>query len=838
MDANSPEKLTWSFERASIAGGPVTCVRFDAHGAIAIGRGSYLEFVGELVTSNLVVFPSGCTIHGVHFVCDDILVYGGRQLALLRRCGEEKEGLKHYLLQPEKAGAPRLAIETSDWIHDVSIASTSKLSYTIALAHANNACQIWTLTRSGSQANTFQAKRLRKVVCATRCITYAMAFDSLRDESDSDLKVASGTVFNEILLWDVKDFISEGTETSRTAKITQKLQGHEGVILALKFQADGEFLASASDDRSVRGWKNTEVGWTAAFVCWGHTARVWDVVFAKQAILSSSEDGTVRMWSTENGDSLGEMKCYPAQSLWCLDSRSSSVVVGGNDGSARTFDMQDYMVVERNNHDKFTAQGTRRRIIPLPDDRVSVHAVAEQPARRSAEGEMQTVKKKHKASKLASSQVVFGMSFYNTESTQGPRILVATRTGSLMSFSLCNNEWTHLQPWRGPSLENSTKVGDGTSMAVHGEVVAVGTTIGLLVVLKLTAGASNVQRCNGLAEKYRSVQATEWVASDTVVSMHIRGIAVVWKLQWHQDQPTLSRYRVLNTTLGAIPCCMSPWSDDSVLILGDCRGNLSCFDLKSATPEGEELKPTSLLSKAHRKEHINCVERLPSGRLASGGNDGCVQEFTINSEGSMEKTISLPISGLSSVNDIQVVRCGRKQTKLVTGYFGNIYVARDVTHGYDIFRFDTGGRHRKLDWFYSFSRYGVCVCVGRKDGGNDLVVQDQYAPHARAALVLGSVGGHPEPVFDCCLFRTRPESDYIACLSGGEDCTGRLSIFRTKDGASFTKQLPPQESCVRAVCTSQHPSTNQTLLVVGGGKLAIQFFMLKDLKVLFSTSPF
>ncbi len=74
-----------------------------------------------------------------------------------------------------------------------------------------------------------------------------------------------------------------------------RLEGHETRINDVSFAPDGQLLASASGDRTVKLWKpdGTEVGTLE-----GHTARVWSVTFSPdgKTLASASIDRTVRLW--------------------------------------------------------------------------------------------------------------------------------------------------------------------------------------------------------------------------------------------------------------------------------------------------------------------------------------------------------------------------------------------------------------------------------------------------------------------------------------------------------------------------------------------------------------
>lgn len=79
--------------------------------------------------------------------------------------------------------------------------------------------------------------------------------------SQARLLVAGGTVFTQVLLWGAalkRPFCNEGeTSSSSPGKIRllARLDGHRGVVFALRFFLQDQILLSASDDREVRLWR-------------------------------------------------------------------------------------------------------------------------------------------------------------------------------------------------------------------------------------------------------------------------------------------------------------------------------------------------------------------------------------------------------------------------------------------------------------------------------------------------------------------------------------------------------------------------------------------------------
>ena len=84
----------------------------------------------------------------------------------------------------------------------------------------------------------------------------------------------------------------------------QKLEGHTGYVRAVSFSHDGQLLASASDDETVRLWNPATGEGLRRLV--GHTDWVRAVAFSHdgQLLASASSDKTVRLWNPATGEEL------------------------------------------------------------------------------------------------------------------------------------------------------------------------------------------------------------------------------------------------------------------------------------------------------------------------------------------------------------------------------------------------------------------------------------------------------------------------------------------------------------------------------------------------------
>jgi WD40 repeat protein len=83
-----------------------------------------------------------------------------------------------------------------------------------------------------------------------------------------------------------------------------QLNGHSRAACAVAFSPDGKFIASGSDDKTVRIWV-IATGETLRELT-GHSDAVWAVAFSMDGrlIASGSRDNTVWIWDTTTGKGL------------------------------------------------------------------------------------------------------------------------------------------------------------------------------------------------------------------------------------------------------------------------------------------------------------------------------------------------------------------------------------------------------------------------------------------------------------------------------------------------------------------------------------------------------
>jgi NAD-dependent SIR2 family protein deacetylase len=694
------------------------------------------------------------------------------------------------------------------------------------------------------------------------------------------LIAASGTVFGEIIVWGIVN--EKDSDESRMSSIVDewlahkmkrdgqtprirvlpafRLKGHVGSVFSVKLGPSGE-LASTSDDRTVRLWalvpisacqaenKNTIMDaknilesnathqYTLFWTGWGHTARVWDVCFAASPkddsllLISAGEDGVARIWNpyTAEKECSQPLRGHRCESLWTVDTCEGIVITGGNDGSVKLWDLGS----------RVSYEGPKTFLVPQiksPDTEIEM-----------IETDDTAQQKKRKKTKKSKGQIC-GMEFftYSIGDSSKCKLLVATREGSLFSLDLtletctAHNSWsTNVVSVVGGAVDVDPST--GACIAVHpcGNRVVIGTSDGLLISSSCILGANDStvadQNLSFNATSHRPVQSISWIDNVTLLVLYARGTIISYSFE--TDVPKVMYLFKMETS--GIPLSFAHDDQSQDLYVGDSRGNLAYFDLSStpASPDEStsgsscERSPNSVLARVHAKEHVTGVTVTSlAGAILSVGNDGCLVQSNKDANGQLHLVYSIAIPKVTGLRNIWSLR----GCTIVGGYYGNDYVVSDILNGYEFLRVPTGGRQRRHElMFNTDNKHNIDVAVPISGmavvctADNSIDLHSQEISKTKGFHFSHNIGHtlHGETINRLCWIQSH---DCTYLLSGSNDCTVKLSKFKdSKFVAVAVKELPPHESCVRGVCSSSHPKSSESSLVVTcGGKLSMEFYIL------------
>ncbi|KAI8824491.1 WD40-repeat-containing domain protein [Fimicolochytrium jonesii] len=322
--------------------GHVTALQFVSSTVLLAGQGPFLKVFDTALGRNIAVFEvfQNARLHGIWLA--DGQTTGKAKTARIALCGGKilKFGVLQFSYDGDMLVSCSLEVEQElanlkDWVKDVFWLSSedSSAATEVALAFAHNFVQVWNLT---------QNRTVFEVQCEEHCILYSARFYRTRT---GKTYLASGTVFNQVLLWDI-----DARNANGEGRVLKSLVGHEGVIFNIRFSADGEKLATASDDRTVRVW-DTDLDSKSQHVClFGHAHRVWDCKVVGRYIVSIAEDSTCRVWDWMKAECIACWEGHNGKNVWSvdIDPANNVIATGGGDSGIRLWSLT---ALERNKID-------------------------------------------------------------------------------------------------------------------------------------------------------------------------------------------------------------------------------------------------------------------------------------------------------------------------------------------------------------------------------------------------------------------------------------------------------------------------------------------------------
>ncbi len=139
------------------------------------------------------------------------------------------------------------------------------------------------------QSGLFKGNRVNNITLAQTLKSHSQSVWATVISANGQV-LASGSEDNTIKVWD-----------AATGQLQRTLSGHKDTVRALSISGDGKVLASGSGDTTIKLWDLPRGKLMGTFS--GHSSPVWSVAISEdgQTLVSASEDGSINIWNLRTG---------------------------------------------------------------------------------------------------------------------------------------------------------------------------------------------------------------------------------------------------------------------------------------------------------------------------------------------------------------------------------------------------------------------------------------------------------------------------------------------------------------------------------------------------------
>ncbi|KAF9619934.1 hypothetical protein IFM89_010245 [Coptis chinensis] len=710
------------------------------------------------------------------------------------------------------------------WVMDVLFLKEECTPVYLAVGLGENSVCFWDIARS---------TMVTEVIFPERTLLYSMR---LWGENISSFLVASGTIYNEVIVWKL---VSQGPISPPTGSL-EKLKncrgfpynknqlcdqhheafcvsrhaGHEGSIFRLAWSPDGSQLMSVSDDRSARVWKIGAVTETTAnprfldasdsngLILFGHSARIWDCYISETLIVTAGEDCTCRVWGMD-GKQLMLIKDHSGRGIWrcTYDPSSSLLITAGFDSSVKVHQMHDSLRRGSVKQNIVAVDGFKER---MEHFKLSVPNMQDQ---------LQLLHSK--------SEYVRCLHF-----TWKDSLYVATNNGYLHHVNLsdaANPIWTELvhvsEDMPIVCMDSLSRIVSDPSTVIE-DWVAVGDGKGNVTVVRVVADVCRAK--------------VDCAFTCYIFTADPRGILKLWNFcrPLHSGcDEAMGSFKALLTAeftscFGTRIMCLDASFDAQVLICGDQRGNLIMFTLSRGlltTSIASEIKisPINIFKGAHGISSVTSILVSPitsnQVEVRSTGGDGCVCYFRYDGDWrSLEftgmkqvKELSLIQSVTSDVNSDEDLACG----SYAVGFTSAKFMVWSLLNEIKIVQISCGGWRRPHSSFLGdVPEYQNCFAFVKDHVINILRL---WIPSSERKLIphVLCMQYHGREIHSLCFVSDALQSfsdenirlgNRFGCIATGcEDGTVRLTRYAPENQNWVASKLLGEHvggSAVRSIC--------------------------------------
>lgn len=780
--------------------------------------------------------------------------------------GQKRVTCFHQLPQTPQEASPDALLQPvgkskvfSDWVFDVQILSkqqgqASDLLLAVGLAH--NFIQIW---------DPVHDRMLRKVQCAERCILYALAFHG---RSMDELVVASGTVFQQVLLWNPMDSDRDASG-AEVAAPTQRLHSHDGVIFKLQWSGDASMLVSVSDDRTVQLWSNRpsdafpakstersqndwlqnttdsavilnrlqdEVPWKdrqtllaseyrAVFRAWGHSARLWDVKFCSVGLATTSEDALCKVWDL-SGNCVATLQGHMGRHVWRLavHPSRSMIATGGGDGAVKLWDLDHQIMSTSPSTEPFCTR------MPIYWSEIT-------------SDDAPAGKKKKKSASFSIRDIAMNQS-------NGRLGFAASEHGKIFEFDLQTNTsrlfFTVAEQREG--VKNNISC---FSLTPDNELLLIGDSSGFVSVLEI-ATASIKYFWKAHESRIMKIwwdQSGEGAQPAAIFTSSADGELKEWRLSTTSDDADEKPMQLIAWFKNSGKCALSALLvlDQDIsrsIICGDGRGSVCVFHRSLAPCDTAEtlkcLAPSVVLKGIHGREQVAALV-LKDNVLLSGGHDGYICSHVIEPLAPQAAFLGACrvkhvgrelIKGMSTIKQLW----WNKQNELfVFGFHASQAILHNFSAQYRLFSIECGGWRRPH------------ALMTRYDSENSAVPRHAFLftpPVAKQADLEVKVHSTMHTPSKSLFARCSVQDQYHGRMTTGVCFIGDRMITSGEDNSvklhTRTQQSPlaarwrcvstgiAHSTTVRALTSFYLPLSQQHIVLSGGGKQRLNVWSVAD----------